>query len=375
MIQYFQIADLIFSLEYDDENSPFAVIADKMELIKISTGNPRIRFQWRSRPAAVKAPVTKLEKSVVGNRFFQTRTKQGDTLQLEAEGTDTLIVGISGPRVSTGKRFRQFLKKYWKYHFLYGISFTEMHAKKLMYGILEPVFLAWFAGHGKTLIHSSTVEKNGKSFLFPAWGGVGKTSLMSYFLSAGWNYLGDDIAVLSSDGSLHHFPLPMHIYGYHKYVCADMYQRMLAGMTPADRRIWNLSMKFYPPDEMSRWVRPEQVYGKERIALSSKLQTVIHMQRSTISVPLIFRETTPLNVARYVTSTIINEIPGILPMTSYPNSHATAPCLPDTRQMLESLEQNAAQGFSNAAVYEMILGPETTPEETWKYLKGLFPGL
>ena len=187
--------------------------------------------------------------------------------------------------------------------------------------------------------------------------------------------LGDDIAVLSTDGRLHHFPLPMHIYGYHKFVCADMYKRMVAGMTPADRRIWDLSMKLYPPDEMSRWVRPEQVYGKERIALNSKLQTVIHMQRSSVSESLIFRETTPQNVARYVTNTIINEIPGILPMTSYPNSHAAIPCLPDPRQMLETLERNAAQGFSNAAVYEMILGPETTPEETWKYLRERFPGL
>lgn len=375
MIQYFQIADLIFSLEYDDETSPFAVIADKMGLVRISAGIPQIRFQWRNRPATVKAPVTKLEKSVVGNGFFQTRTRQGDTLQLEADESGSLTVGISGPRAGAGKRFRQFLKKYWKYRFLYGISFNEMHAKKIMYGILEPVFLAWFAGHGKTLVHSSTVEKDGKSFLFPTWGGVGKTSLMSYFLSAGWNYLGDDIAVLSTDGRLHHFPLPMHIYGYHKFVCADMYKRMVAGMTPADRRIWDLSMKLYPPDEMSRWVRPEQVYGKERIALNSKLQTVIHMQRSSVSESLIFRETTPQNVARYVTNTIINEIPGILPMTSYPNSHAAIPCLPDTRQMLETLERNAAQGFSNAAVYEMILGPETTPEETWKYLRERFPGL
>ena len=77
----------------------------------------------------------------------------------------------------------------------------------------NPYFSHGFAGHGKTLVHSSTVEKDGKSFLFPAWGGVGKTSLMSYFLSAGWNYLGDDIAVLSTDGRLHHFPLPMHITG------------------------------------------------------------------------------------------------------------------------------------------------------------------
>lgn len=375
MIQYFQIADLIFSLEYDDETSPFAVIADKIGLVRISAGIPQIRFQWRNRPATVKAPVTKLEKSVVGNGFFQTRTRQGDTLQLEADESGSLTVGISGPRAGAGKRFRQFLKKYWKYRFLYGISFNEMHAKKIMYGILEPVFLAWFAGHGKTLVHSSTVEKDGKSFLYPAWGGVGKTSLMSYFLSAGWNYLGDDIAVLSTDGRLHHFPLPMHIYGYHKFVCADMYKRMVAGMTPADRRIWDLSMRLYPPDEMSRWVRPEQVYGKERIALNSKLQTVIHMQRSSVSESLIFRETTPQNVARYVTNTIINEIPGILPMTSYPNSHAAIPCLPDTRQMLETLERNAAQGFSNAAVYEMILGPETTPEETWKYLRERFPGL
>ena len=142
MIQYFQIADLIFSLEYDDETSPFAVIADKMGLVRISAGIPQIRFQWRNRPATVKAPVTKLEKSVVGNGFFQTRTRQGDTLQLEADESGSLTVGISGPRAGAGKRFRQFLKKYWKYRFLYGISFNEMHAKKIMYGILEPVFLA-----------------------------------------------------------------------------------------------------------------------------------------------------------------------------------------------------------------------------------------
>lgn len=34
MIQYFQIADLTFSLEYDDENSPFAVIAETWKYLK-----------------------------------------------------------------------------------------------------------------------------------------------------------------------------------------------------------------------------------------------------------------------------------------------------------------------------------------------------
>lgn len=373
MIRHFQIAGLTLSFEYGSDDSPFAVIAEKIKICGTEPCKADIRFLWEK--SFIPGPCVSLGRFKTGNGTLQWKTNIGDTVCLERSPDHSLTVRIGAPSVSVWKKIRHFLKKWSKYHFLYGSTLSQMHAKKIMYGVIEPILLAEFSARRKTLIHCSTVVSgSGEALMFPAWGGVGKTSLMSYYLLNGWKYLCDDIAVLSDDGTLYHYPLPMHIYGYHKYVCQDMYRRLYDGMNAKERFIWDLSMKLKKSDAMSRWVTPEQIYGRENIAMKAGLKAVIHMQRSSESSPIEFHPCPAADAARYTAGTIQNEIPDILKLTSHPNAAAGLPCFPDTERTLHSLKETAEKAFSGAEVYEMILGRKTTPEETFEFLKHALAG-
>lgn len=67
---------------------------------------------------------------------------------------------------------------------------------------------------GWSLIHSAAIQYRGKNYLFPAFGGVGKTILASALIRAGGKLFGDDMVILSKEG-LRSFPLDFSIYPYH----------------------------------------------------------------------------------------------------------------------------------------------------------------
>ena len=374
MIQYFRIADFVFSLECENENSPLNGIAEKMQSIRTEESViPNIRIIYEKKLPALPYPATRLEHASVCDYSFASRTRTGDFYSLSTEDPNTWIIRIAPPKQKFFKKIRHFLKKYLKYNLFYGNTINEIYSKKLLYGIIEPVFLAWMALHHRTLLHCSTVVKDGKAFVFPAWSGVGKTSLLSYFMQAGWDYLCDDIAILADDGSLHHFPLPMHIYGYHKVACPDIFNRLTEKMTPADRKIWDFTRKFYAQDKMSRWVTAEHIYSKERIARTAVVKNIIHMQRTTIEEPLRFAPVEPAELARFVTNTIYNELPLITTISSFSNSHRTKSCIPGLNELSGIIAQNAESAFSHGKTFELIIGKDTTPGQVWEFLKKEFP--
>lgn len=372
MIRYFQIAGLILSFEYETDDSPFAVIADKLLICETEPRKADIRFLWEK--SSIQSPCVTLGRFKIGSGSLQWKTNTGDIVCMERGPEHDLTVRIGASSSSAWKKMNHFLKKWGKYHFLYGATLPEMHAKKIMYGVIEPILLAEFSTRKKTMIHCSAVANaKGEALMLSAWGGVGKTSLMSYFLLNGWKFLCDDIAVLDEDGTVYHYPLPMHIYGFHKYVCQDMYQRLCGGMTAKEKFIWDLSMKLKKSNAMFRWVVPERIYGREAIALKAGLKMVIHMQRSSENAPICFQPCSSSDAARYIAGTIQNELSDIVKLTSYPNAVSGIPCFPDTERTLHALKKTAENAFSHAEVYEMILGSKTTPEETYEFLRNRFP--
>jgi hypothetical protein len=67
---------------------------------------------------------------------------------------------------------------------------------------------------GKALVHASGVELDGKTTLFPAWRGAGKTNTLISLLLAGGNFLADDRLWVGTDGSVRGFPLSVNLQPY-----------------------------------------------------------------------------------------------------------------------------------------------------------------
>ena len=67
---------------------------------------------------------------------------------------------------------------------------------------------------GYSLIHSAAVQYNGKNYLFPAFGGIGKTTTVSAIVYSGGKLFGDDMNIVNETEILS-CPLDFSVYPYH----------------------------------------------------------------------------------------------------------------------------------------------------------------
>lgn len=67
---------------------------------------------------------------------------------------------------------------------------------------------------GYSFIHAAAVEYHGKNYLFPAFGGVGKTTTVASLLFDGGRLFGDDINIVKQKEVLS-YPMDFSVYPYH----------------------------------------------------------------------------------------------------------------------------------------------------------------
>jgi hypothetical protein len=86
----------------------------------------------------------------------------------------------------------------------------------------------------KTLVHAAAVSIGDRAFLFPAFGGVGKTALLGTLMRSGEvRLLGDDLVILSEDGYVEPYFRPFCLYPYHAAVFPEYFQGSRFVIAPA----------------------------------------------------------------------------------------------------------------------------------------------
>lgn len=70
-----------------------------------------------------------------------------------------------------------------------------------------------FETKGYSVIHASSMSKEGRAFLFPSQSGAGKTSTAIYLTESGYDYLGDDFVILH-EGQVLSYPTALNIFAY-----------------------------------------------------------------------------------------------------------------------------------------------------------------
>jgi len=85
--------------------------------------------------------------------------------------------------------------------------------------ILQSIIRYRLIRHDIAYVHSSAVEYKGQGILFPAWGGIGKTSLLLRFMEDGARYMADDRVLVSSEGKMliHNTALNLLHYNYKEF--------------------------------------------------------------------------------------------------------------------------------------------------------------
>lgn len=145
-----------------------------------------------------------------------------------------------------------------------------------------------------TFIHSAGVSKNGKAYVFPSWGGVGKTASVAKLVRQNdFKLLGDDLVILDKDGNVYSFPKKFVLYAYHKNLFAENMKNkklikgclssLVSHLIPSIKNI----LRHFPSimafarrhNPQSKRVSPYEIFGNDSISDNAKLEAFTWLER------------------------------------------------------------------------------------------------
>jgi len=168
-----------------------------------------------------------------------------------------------------------FKIKNWTY-----LTKTEQLAYSIINGIFEP-FLLFFINGDRTLLHASSIERDGNVVLFTGSGGVGKTSIsMKLVYEDDWRFLSDDISLIGADGTSVFYPRYIMIYAYNVENDNRLFSRLMEKRSLIDRLQWKFMKKVKGLKGVRRRVPAELLFSKNKIGNFGKIQKVVHLTKT-----------------------------------------------------------------------------------------------
>jgi hypothetical protein len=275
---------------------------------------------------------------------------------------------ISPARTGFARKVQRAINKSWRYFHTHGRPAYLHHLKRFVFYIYMPFIELMLLKNQATLAHCSAIENNGRIVLFSAWGGVGKTSIMSLYLDNGWKFLSDDSCVIAANGKASIHPLPMHIYKYHERQSAELVTKMLSQLTSADRLLWRVIGKMKKPDRLVRWIAAEKVFGKEKISAGGKISAVVHMHRQMNCNSFSFDKVDAQDVAKLMASTILDEINNLANTSIVLHSCQPHNYVPDIGNLYRKIVDIYSSAFAAADCYTISIPQQATGKDTYSFL-------
>ncbi|MCO8126626.1 hypothetical protein NHL50_05355 [Acidimicrobiia bacterium EGI L10123] len=243
------------------------------------------------------------------------------------------------------------------------LSRDELIAKSVIYGPMD--HLAHIAGldRGQSLAHASSVARDGRGVALFAEGGVGKTSTaLKLVLEHGWSLLGDDLAVLADDGTIHAHPKRMQIYAYNLAGDPVLRHRLLSSRSPIDRLHFEYHARRYGPKSSRRRVSAEQLLGPGRTANQATLALAVLLRRID-SGDLRAHELDREHVVEEITRVILHEIDPYRPVLAGLEALGITTILPSESALATRTSAVIRSALAQARVLEVSVPPSTVPAQ------------
>jgi hypothetical protein len=184
---------------------------------------------------------------------------------------------------------------------------------------------------GRSFVHSAAVAYGSKSFVFPAFGGVGKTLLVSQLISKeGFRLLGDDLCVVTKDGLATSYARPFCLYEHHREALEPVFERFGVNhawpniMGRVVRRVLataNIQAGIQVPRNRYRGIKgdyvlvsPIKIYGVEKICTEAlPIGAVVMLRRHPGLDRIRIEECSWEEVARFASNVTLHEWKAELP--------------------------------------------------------------
>jgi len=94
------------------------------------------------------------------------------------------------------------------------IAESEVLGSFLLEDIIEPLALIHFLKKGYTFLHASAVSNNGQALVFSAFPKTGKTNAALSLIKSGYDFLSNELIIVSDRGEVFSYPRPLALYPY-----------------------------------------------------------------------------------------------------------------------------------------------------------------
>jgi len=267
------------------------------------------------------------------------------------------------------RKTQKTVSKSWRYFHTHGRKAYLHYLKRFIFYVYMPLVELMLLKNKSSFSHCSAIEKQGQAVLFPAWGGVGKTSIMSRYLDDGWKFLSDDSCVISSTGIASLHPLPMHIYKYHETQSSQLVKKMLSHASIYDRWLWRFLSQIKKADKLVRWIGADKVFGDEKISTFGRISAVVHMHRYLQCDRFKLKKASPIKVAGLMGSTILDEINNLANISIMAHSCEPIDFIPDISILYKCIVDIYSNAFTNANCYTIAIPEQATAEEIYSFIQ------
>ena len=260
------------------------------------------------------------------------------------------------------------IEEVWKMWTSHGMSINTHLLKEFAYEILPFGLQLGLMKNGASFIHASAFEVNGKALLLPAWGGVGKTStLLKAVLDGKANFVTDDHAIIDSSGTVHTYTLPIHLYSYHINNNKKLKDKVIRDSSMHMKFQWSVG-SVIRKKRLVRWVNPLNVFGRENISRSAKLEDVIVMFKSNCK-DFQISKCTAEEAAIPCVGVISREINNILDKLAISQSGFSENKFPGVSSFCKQVENIYSNAFNAANCFKFTIPEDIRQDQVFSFLK------
>jgi len=205
------------------------------------------------------------------------------------------------PKVASADRIHRKLTFKKIFHYEYWIDGLEtdnvtIYFKNIFWGslysktvtlflqaqILEPVLYYKLLSRNVLFMHAAGAEADGKGYLFPAYGGTGKTTLTLGLMGEGLGVLGDDLLLVEADNlKVYPYLRPLHIFTYNVRTLRGAAVPMEFSFKVKVKDILRIILETLTRQEflISTRIHAEQLYPNFRKGNPAKVEKIVFLKK------------------------------------------------------------------------------------------------
>ena len=262
------------------------LILEEFCLFPRTTLAPQVLFYITNKPFEILPGALELDNTIIVDDngvyfqlpFFRTLLRLEGKVRFIEEGKDPLRLTLwprdtVPPRGIWGK-IKDIAWQIRNWTFLPSLAQLSYN---IINGGIEPCLL-FFGSRKRTLLHASSLVKDGRAVLLTGWGGVGKTSAeVSLVFDYGWQFLSDDISLIGDDGIATLYPRHLMVYAYNLVNNPTLQRAVFDSRSLVDQLQWRLRRWLRGPMGVRRRVAPQQLFGSAKIGQSGHIAHVIEL--------------------------------------------------------------------------------------------------